>query len=178
MKVVHVSVADTGGAGLCAYRICKAQREIGIDAQLVVLYNKQKESFVHKTGGVTYFLHSSLRKIKKLFHIADEVNMCRALGKQNGATYTLPLSPIDITKLDVVKNADIVHLHWIGGFLDYPSFFAKMSNKTIVCTLHDQSILYGIASIEQQYLPNNELEKKYYKLKYEEMSKVEHFFRR
>lgn len=50
MKVVHVSVADTGGAGLCAYRICKAQREIGIDAQLVVLYNKQKESFVHKTG--------------------------------------------------------------------------------------------------------------------------------
>ncbi|WP_455762854.1 glycosyltransferase [Prevotella disiens] len=175
MKVVHVSVADTGGAGLCAYRICKAQREIGIDAQLVVLYNKQKESFVHKTGGVTYFLHSSLRKIKKLFHIADEVNMCRALGKQNGAAYTLPLSPIDITKLDVVKNADIVHLHWIGGFLDYPSFFAKMSNKTIVCTLHDQSILYGIASIEQQYLPDNELEKKYYKLKYEEMSKVEHF---
>ena len=29
MKIVHISMADFNGAGLCAYRICKAQRAMG-----------------------------------------------------------------------------------------------------------------------------------------------------
>lgn len=28
MKIVHISMADYNGAGLCAYRICKAQRKM------------------------------------------------------------------------------------------------------------------------------------------------------
>ena len=33
MKIVHISMADFNGAGLCAYRICKAQRAMGTQVQ-------------------------------------------------------------------------------------------------------------------------------------------------
>lgn len=42
----------------------------------------------------------------------------------------------------LVKEADIIHLHWIAGFLDYESFFSKI-DKPIVWTLHDENIAFG-----------------------------------
>ena len=64
-KIVHISTADTGGAGLCAYRICKAQRDLGMDAHLIVTRRTRADNFVHQVGAVAYFLQSARRKVKK-----------------------------------------------------------------------------------------------------------------
>lgn len=165
-------MADFNGAGLCAYRICKAQRALGLDSRMVVLRKKHNDSFITEYGGMKYFLHSVLHKTKKLFYIHDDLNACRALAKKHNAVYTLPVSPIDLTSLKVIREADIIHLHWVGGFLDYRTFFDYFKDKPIVCTLHDQNLLYGLANIEQQRLADNPLERKYYNMKLEQLKKV------
>lgn len=165
MKVVHISMADFNGAGLCAYRICKAQRQLGIDSRMVVLRKRHHDDFITEYGGHTYFIHSVLHKTKKIFHFNDDLNTCRRLGKEHQAVYTLPVSPIDLTKVQIIRDADVIHLHWTGGFVDYFTFFKTFKDKVIVNTLHDENILYGIANIEQQRLAGNALERKYYQLK-------------
>lgn len=173
MKIVHVSMADYNGAGLCAYRICKSQREMGIDSQMVVLHKHHKDDFVHQSGSKRYFYYSALRKIKLLLSIHDEVNSVRKLGALHKAVYTLPVSPIKQRHLKILLEADLIHIHWVGGYLDYPSFFEAFKNKPIVFTLHDENALFGIANIEQQMLPNNPMEQKYRKLKEETLRQVE-----
>ena len=174
MKIVHISTADTGGAGLCAYRICKAQRSLGVDAHLIVLHKRHKDTFIHQVGTIPYFLHSTMRKIKNLFNISDDTNICRALAKQHHCTYTLPISPINLSNNKLLKEADIIHLHWVGDFLDYPTFFSAFNLKNIVFTLHDQSMLFGISSILEQRIEQNELEKKYYELKLSYIKRLAH----
>lgn len=169
MKIVHISMADFNGAGLCAYRICKAQRAMGMDSRMVVLKKKHKDDFIETYGGFTYFLYSILRKIKKLLRIPDDFNTCRELGKLHNGVYTLPVSHIDLTRVKIIREADIIHLHWVGNFLDYRTFFETFKKKPVVATLHDENLLYGLANIEKQLLPDNQLERKYYRLKFNEI---------
>lgn len=172
MKIVHISMADYNGAGLCAYRICKAQRKKGIDSQMVVLRKRQKDKFIHQSGSKRYFYYSTLRKIKLLLNIHDEVNIVKKLGALHKAVYTLPISPIKQRHLKEFLQADLIHIHWVGGYLDYPSFFETFKDKPIVFTLHDENALYGIANIEQQLLRDNTLEDKYRKLKEDTLEQV------
>ena len=165
MKIVHISMADFNGAGLCAYRICKAQREMGIDSQMVVLNKRHHDDFIHQCGKKRYFYHSVLRKTKKLLRLKDDVNTCRRLGARYHAVYTLPVSSIDLSYERLLREADLLHIHWVGGYLDYPTFFEAFKDKPIVFTLHDENALYGIANIEQQLLADNPLEKKSYRMK-------------
>lgn len=175
MKIVHISMADFNGAGLCAYRICKAQRAMGMDSRMVVLKKKHKDDFIETYGGFTYFLYSILRKIKKLLRIPDDFNTCRELGKLHNGVYTLPVSHIDLTRVKIIREADIIHLHWVGNFLDYRTFFETLKKKPVVATLHDENLLYGLANIEKQLLPDNQLERKYYRLKFNEIQKLDKF---
>lgn len=47
-----------------------------------------------------------------------------------------------ICKLD--HHPDIIHLHWIANFINYPSFFNSISDKIpIVWTLHDMNAFTG-----------------------------------
>jgi glycosyltransferase involved in cell wall biosynthesis len=56
---------------------------------------------------------------------------------------TLPLSyNHSLTSHPWIKEADIIHLHWIANFIDFPSFF-KNIKKPIVWTLHDLNPLLG-----------------------------------
>ena len=42
------------------------------------------------------------------------------------------LAAYDVTAILLIKEADIVHLHWVaGGFLDYKTFFSKTGKKII-----------------------------------------------
>ena len=173
MRIVHLSMADFNGAGLCAYRICKSQRQLGLDSQMVVLRKRHKDRFIIQCGRKRYFMYSALRKAKKFLHIHDDLNTCRKLAALHHAVYTLPVSSIDLSNVRVLEEADLIHIHWVGGYLDYPTFFEHFKHKPIVFTLHDENPLYGIANIEQHLLPENPLERKYYYIKYDNLHKVE-----
>jgi len=77
---------------------------------------------------------------------------------------TLPTSVFDISDHPLVREADILHLHWINKFVDYPSFFKKVQ-KTTIWTLHDENLFYGIAHYSQHRIAGEALETKYYEIK-------------
>lgn len=166
-------MADFNGAGLCAYRICLAQRQMGLDSEMIVLRKRRNDNFIHQVGAKRYFVHSVLRKLKKFVHLNDDVNTARELARLHDAVYTLPVTGIDLKNVMLLQQADLIHIHWVGGYLDYPTFFDEFGHKPIVFTLHDENTLYGIANIESQRLPLNPLEQKYYKIKYDNLKKAQ-----
>ena len=68
--------------------------------------------------------------------------MVRQIPSNNRTFFTSPLSQYDLAKHPLVKNADLIHLHWVANFIDYPSFFSCI-DKPIVWTLHDENLAYG-----------------------------------
>jgi glycosyltransferase involved in cell wall biosynthesis len=59
--------------------------------------------------------------------------------------YSQSYSQYDLAEHPLVKEADIVHLHWVQNFLDFESFFKKMKElgKPIVWTFHDLNPMMG-----------------------------------
>jgi glycosyltransferase involved in cell wall biosynthesis len=73
----------------------------------------------------------------------QQKNFKRFKGKTNiGEPFTSPISGIDISNCEIIKNADIINLHWVGDFLDYELFF-KNIKKPIFWTLHDMNPFMG-----------------------------------
>lgn len=147
MKVLHIASADYTGAGLCAKRICKALLNIGIDSKCLVLEKRLNNDYVipynlTKWHKIRIYWIKALRFLH-LYKFNRELNF-EHLMKQYNFWGSLPVSPYPLHKHPLVKEADIIHLHYIDDFLDYPSFFAKVKKK-IIWTQHDESINFGIS---------------------------------
>lgn len=55
-----------------------------------------------------------------------------------------------LAKHPLVRWADIIHLHWVPEFVDYPTFFREI-NKPIVWTCHDMLPALGVMHFESEY---------------------------
>ncbi len=60
---------------------------------------------------------------------------------------SFPESSYRIEKEDKIKTADIIHLHWVANFLNYPTFF-KNIHQPVVWTLHDMNPFMGLFHYE------------------------------
>lgn len=69
----------------------------------------------------------------------------RAWEHATGAAYelfSLPFSRYCPEDLPEVSTADIIHLHWVSGLVDFSRFFTRVK-QPIVWTLHDQQPYLG-----------------------------------
>ncbi len=141
MKVIHLSSSDfNGGAAIAAKRIVIAQRQLlGLDSNLLIQSRISKDDFLFTTQT------SSLDKLFTTYRkFADELSI-RLLTIQSRGRFTFPYFGQDISKNTLIKDADIINLHWINnGFLSLNSL-EKLSqlNKPIVWTLHDMWAFTG-----------------------------------
>lgn len=150
MKVVHICTSLNGGAGLCTKRIINATRACGIDARAVVAGGEHSEEWISLYEEL--YPWSKCWLIQKLQVI---LNMCglwprfevysrrvRTIMQKEAIKDVCVTSPISrYSKLHEhpwVKEADIIHLHWVGGFLNYEKFFKNL-HKPIVWTIHDEN---------------------------------------
>jgi glycosyltransferase involved in cell wall biosynthesis len=154
MKVVHISSLTVGGAGLCAKRIHQSLLEKGIKSNMLIAHGEETET-IHIVQPDRDFWYSNrlIGKIKHLLlrlHLIKDKEYWDALIEKEKkllppnvyishpfSNYkTLPHHPL-------IDEADIIHLHWVTGFVDFPSFF-KQIKKPIVWTLHDENLGLGI----------------------------------
>ena len=56
--------------------------------------------------------------------------------------FTLPISEYKVHLHSLIDWADIIHLHWIQDFIDFPTFFANV-HKPILWTCHDLNPMMG-----------------------------------
>ena len=154
MKVLHIASMDHGGAGIAARRIHEALLRLGVESRMFVRFKHSDDDTITATepnmGLYIPPTNPLRRKIEQVLRrrgkCLTDVERCERqmelLDRQYGAAFSMPLSNYDLTQHPLVQQADIIHLHWVENFLDYPTFFSRI-DKPIVWTFHDENIAYG-----------------------------------
>jgi glycosyltransferase involved in cell wall biosynthesis len=142
MKVVHVSTIDSGGAANAAYRLHEGLLKSGVQSSFLVLHHDAKDNNVIKfqtpvSDQVSFFF----RKLKSRLRNRKFSKTLREVSSQI-EIFTSPLTIYDICKHSLVKDADVIHLHWVANFIDFPTFF-RHNKKPVVWTFHDENPLHG-----------------------------------
>lgn len=161
IKVVHISTSKHGGAGLAAYRIHDALNKSGKVESFFIQREKgecdsEKKIFyapIYKPYSSNIF-YRIYRKIKP--YESPENNPIRKYVKNFSSNFeivTYPDSSYRIENHPLVQEADIIHLHWVGEFLNYRTFFEKI-NKPIVWTLHDMNPFQGLFHYKEDEVRN------------------------
>ena len=168
MKVLHITYTDAGGAGIAAMRIHKSLCKHGIESSMLVADKTSHEESVYTAENCftpSYIppKNKILRKIKKMarkrgYFLSTQERYDRLVDHIPSAHKTLftsPLSCYNLNQHPAVLDADIIHLHWVANFIDYPTFFPNI-NKPIVWTLHDENLAFGgfhYGREREQYYP-------------------------
>ncbi len=151
MKIVHIATTDFGGAAQGMLNLHYALLNQGIDSKILVAEKSTNlESVYTMEPNYQLFNWSAnriVRKSQKILRRRGKLkttpeywfDRIKLVDAPNHCTcFTSPFSQYDITKHPLVQRADIVHLHWVGNFLDYPSFF-NVIKKPVVWTLRDEN---------------------------------------
>lgn len=155
MKVVHISYSDAGGAGTAVLRLHRSLLGQGVESKVLVAQKTTIEDTVivaSESSRLTYI--PSGNRLKRAFvKIMRKRGYClnpreryewmeNSIPLNRRVYFTSPFSRYDLSTHPLVQDADVVHLHWVSDFIDYPSFFPTI-NKPIVWTLHDENLAYG-----------------------------------
>jgi glycosyltransferase involved in cell wall biosynthesis len=141
---------DRGGAANGTIRTHLALLCQGIDSNLLCLHrfrysipNEFEFGYLPPPG----IIKRQFNKIGLFERVEGKHNrLLKKLNAEN-AIFSFPDSDYDITTHPHIKEADIIHLHWIGNFVDLESFFVKIK-KPVVWTIHDRNPVLGGFHIE------------------------------
>jgi glycosyltransferase involved in cell wall biosynthesis len=149
MRIVILSSSHEGGAGICALIVHEELIRKGYSSYFLSLrksihpipshfyYDKSnvwdwvyrfKDSFLHKLG---------LNKDYRVYYLEN---------RPKGFEYfSFPFSDFRVDRNDLLREADIINLHWVSSFVDLNTFwkFVVKSNKKVVWTLHDMNPFTG-----------------------------------
>ena len=168
MKVLHINTRQTAGAALCAMRISKALEAQGIDSRMLFAEGEtipdgingaiaeQDNSFWYYNSWLLRFKYLLVRT--PFWQTMDKERLEIILKNKNKRLEKKlylhgPFSSYkNIAHHPWVEWADIIHLHWVTHFVDYPTFFAEVK-KPIVWTLHDKFPITGIQHYISDFYP-------------------------
>ena len=140
LKIVHLNTYDgNGGAGRACVRLNRALLANGTDSKIVV----------HYKFGTDPQIKSFNSTLAQKAYTAGTIVAERILAKR----YLKPLrTPFSFTWFGRsvihhpdVKNADIIHLHWVNHSFLNPKHLAEIAklNKPVVWTFHDSNAFTG-----------------------------------
>ena len=147
MKIVHICTTLEGGAGICAKRIINATRRFGIDTCVLVAHGEKCNNVDVVKPAYSWSKIWLIQKLQVLLNMwrlwprSIVINKRIAKEKKYGrvGSFTSPITDYQsLCDHPWIREADIVHLHWIGNFVDYKSFFSTV-RKPIVWTIHDEN---------------------------------------
>jgi glycosyltransferase involved in cell wall biosynthesis len=136
MKVLLISKdARTGGAAVAARSLMESLREVPLDVEMLVQEGGD---------GIPGVISTTSGMLKKGLNRARFIlERLTYLPHEKDQSLRFMFSPAnvgeDITKIRQVREADLIHLHWInGGFLSLGSLKRLMElEKPLVWTFHD-----------------------------------------
>ncbi|MCZ4242965.1 glycosyltransferase family 4 protein [Pedobacter punctiformis] len=154
LKVVHLNTYDgNGGAGRACLRLSDALQASGVQSKVLVYYK------FGQNPKIDTFSKNPIAKARAVYNILAERYFSKWLSKSVKTPFSLQWFGRSVIKHPDVKNADVIHLHWINhGFLT-PKFLAELDEleKPIVWTFHDSNaftggchVRYGCENFHQQ----------------------------
>ncbi|MDN3579617.1 glycosyltransferase [Mucilaginibacter flavus] len=140
LKVVHLNTYDgNGGAGRGCMRLNRALVDSGVDSKMIVHYK------FGVTPQIGTFNTNRVQKSVAAFKIILERILAKRFLKPLRTPFSFAWFGRSVIHHRDVKNADVIHLHWINhGFLD-PKHIAEIAklNKPVVWTFHDSNAFTG-----------------------------------
>lgn len=140
MRVLIVNTAErTGGAAIAANRLLQALNSNGVEARMLVRDRKTDAPDVVN-------IPQSWRLKANFLWERGVIWMANGLSKQNLFQVDIANAGTDITRMEVFRWADVIHLHWVNqGFLSLKDLERIMATgKPVVMTMHDQWYFTGI----------------------------------
>ncbi|MFL9831934.1 glycosyltransferase [Flavobacterium sp. ST-87] len=138
MKILHISAANSSaGAGIACVKLHEALINESVQSRILFL-NKQSKNIIN----TSFYETTKVRKIKRiLLTFADRI-LLKYYTKRKPEIFSPGLFGIDLSTNEEVKQADVIHLHWINhAFIDIKDLLKL--NKPIVWTMHDCWIFTG-----------------------------------
>jgi len=148
IKIATISTSSKGGGGIAAFRLHQSLNNS----------TEVSSSFINA--------HTESDKASTLIKLLPKKSILRLIQNQEKEYLkkinslplkceiaTIPFSAFKVEDCELVSNADIVHLHWVAEFLNYPSFLKKIK-QPIVWTLHDMNPFQGIFHYKNDELNN------------------------
>src|SRR5437588_309147 len=140
LKVVQLNTYDgNGGAGRACIRLSRALQNQGIDSKVIVHYKFGNDPQIAEFN----------RNILQKAYTAATILLERIWAKKYLKAVKTPFSFAWFGRSVIhhpdVKNADIIHLHWVNhGFLN-SSHIAEIAKlgKPVVWTFHDSNAFTG-----------------------------------
>ena len=107
MRILHISFSDSnGGAAIAAFRLNNLMNRYGkVESKMLVLTKGSEEHSV-----------VSLNQLKLLFvRISNKFNNLLAAKKKCFGLFSFAYSGISIYKHKLIKNSDVIYIHWINN---------------------------------------------------------------
>ena len=136
MKVLLIGKHPrTGGAAIASSRLLEALKQEGVEAKMLVQEGADEASGIYSTthGKFKHWLNFLRFVVERL------VFLPRERSKNIRFLFSLANTGESISRNALVREADIIHLHWINaGFLSLNSLKELLSSgKPVVWTFHD-----------------------------------------
>lgn len=168
MKILIVNTYDNGGAANSCKRLHMGLLFEGITSNVLLRFkqNNWSNSFCLKQTNKVLTLFDKIENKARL--IITKLGIYDAMDNSNSIEvflnnrekglelFSFPYSKYNITESELYKEAAIINLHWVAGFLDYSSFFKK-NTKPVVWTLHDMNPFTGGEHYLEEYLGIDDL---------------------
>jgi glycosyltransferase involved in cell wall biosynthesis len=144
LKIVHLNKNDIqGGAARAAYRLHKGLQRVGHESLMFVESRTSHDPsvvlFDKPTSGLS-FVRRGLRQVG----MSRERSRYQRSRPPGFELFSDDRSPYAASVLDQLPRCEVVNLHWIPGFVDYTTFFSKLTPETrIFWTLHDLNAMTG-----------------------------------
>ena len=143
MKIAQLNLTDIkGGAAIAAYRLHKGLRQIGQDSYMLVRKKLSTDQDVFQVeAGET-----ASQRVKALFwrKFLQDQYIDANRSELSNSMFTLTYPGYDLAKSKIIREADIIDMHWISYFQSIVSLKKLLrTGKPVVWTLHDQWAFTG-----------------------------------
>ncbi|MDR0868693.1 MAG: glycosyltransferase [Planctomycetota bacterium] len=137
--LVLLSSLDFGGAGSAASRLLEGLIAAGADARMICL---QKKSNLPQVGELK---HPQTGQPLWNYDCALRQEVMRSYPNPPAGLemFSLTKSLVNLADFDVVKNAPLIHLHWVAGLVGFPQAREVLRNKPVVWTARDMNPFTG-----------------------------------
>lgn len=167
MKILFVTKDDIGGIGQVCIGLMHALKALGHECHMLVLNKYTQNDDIERYGYWRWRLAKMPSGLLWRYGFTvTKRNKTRPLGGG------IPTSVVNLMHSRWVKWADVIHLHLVTNYIDFPSFFSKIGSKPIVWTLHDENFFYGLAYYEDHLQREHPLEQYYAELKRKALSQA------
>ena len=145
LRIAHFNTYLGGGAAVAARRLHGSLVAAGVESRFYHYSGRSPDPTYQALGPVPGRGVASYLANQVVLQFNQRWDRIRLHGQPEWVElFTFPRSSCRLRWSDLPVAPDVVHLHWIAGFLDLPTWFASIPRDVpVIWTMHDMNPVTG-----------------------------------